>query len=336
MIGYYIHHRGAGHLQMARCIAAEIRDDVTGLSSLAKPGGWPGSWVQLPRDDTNVRPVQPTADGVLHWAPLGDPGLCGRMAAIARWIGQAVPSAVMVDVSVEVSLLARLMGVPVVTMVLPGEREDSAHALGYALSQTLIAPWPAAMPGMLALDREGRAAKICHVGAFSRFDGRPVPPRAGQPDDRRHVLVLQGRGGSAIVEHDLRAAARSTPGWQWTVLGGTGNWDEDPWPALCQAGVVVTHAGLNALAEVAAARKPAVVIPQARPHGEQDATARALASAGLAVVVHGWPAAACWPAVLRAALRIGGARWRSWSPGTAAARAARLIESAGRIPCASP
>jgi hypothetical protein len=272
MIGYYIHHRGAGHLQMARCIAAEVHD-ITGLSSLARPAGWPGGWVRLPRDDTNARPVQPTAGGALHWAPLADAGLRARMAAIAAGIGRAAPAALMVDVSVEVTLLARLMGVPVVTMLLPGDRGDPAHRLGYTLSQTLIAPWPASVPELLALDGEPWASKIRHVGAFSRFDGRPAQPRAGRPEDRRQVLVLQGQGGPAIADHDLRAAARNTPGWAWTVLGGTGNWNDDPWTALCQADVVVTHAGLNALAEVAAARKPAVVIPQARPHGEQAATA---------------------------------------------------------------
>jgi len=45
----------------------------------------------------------------------------------------------MVDVSVEVSVLARLMGVPVVTMVLPGSRSDQPHRLGYALAAMLIA-----------------------------------------------------------------------------------------------------------------------------------------------------------------------------------------------------
>jgi hypothetical protein len=336
MIGYYIHHRGAGHLQAARCIAAQVRDDITGLSSLAMPGDWPGEWVRLPRDDTAGRPVQPTAYGRLHWAPLGDAGLRTRMAAIARWISQAGPSVLMVDVSVEVSLLARLMGVPVVAKVLPGRRDDPAHQLGYAMAETLIAPWPASVPGLLADDGVPWAGKVRHVGAFSRFDGRPPESRPARRGDHRQVLVLQGQGGSAITERDLRLAARRTPGWRWAALGGTGPWKHDPWADLCQADVVVTHAGLNTLAEVAAARKPAVVIPQARPHGEQAATARALASARLAVIAHIWPTADRWPAVLHAALRIGGSRWASWSPGTAAAHAARLIESASQHSSSQP
>ena len=92
------------------------------------------------------------------------------------------------------------------------------------------------------------------------------------------VLVLHGSGGSEITARHVREAAAATPGWAWSVLGGAaGQWVDDPWPALCRADVVVTHGGMNAIADVAAARKPAVVVPQARPHGEQLATARALA-----------------------------------------------------------
>ena len=66
-------------------------------------------------------------------------------------------------------------------------------------------------------------------------------------------------------------------------------WVEDPWPLLCAADVIVTHAGQNAIADVAAARRPAVVIAQPRPHDEQLSTAQALHAAQLAVVHRGWP-----------------------------------------------
>jgi hypothetical protein len=263
------------------------------------------------------------------------------MAAISAWISQAAPAVMMVDVSVEVSVLARLMGVPVVTMVLPGARGDQPHRLGYALAEMLIAPWLPSMSRLLLDDADPAGGKIRHVGAFSRFDGRRPEPGIGARGGIPTVLVLQGEGGSAIATTDLRAAAAATPGWSWVVLGrGTGRWEEDPWAVLCRADVVVTHAGQNAVAEVAAARKPAVIIPQSRPHGEQLATARALASAGLAVIAGTWPAAADWPAVLHAAVSRGGNRWESWSSGTGARRAAGLIESVGLRtgpvqPCAS-
>ena len=86
---------------MARCIAGCLGDRVTGLSSLARPGDWPGDWLMLPRDDTGDPAIEPTAHGQLHWAPLGHPGLRDRMAAIAGWIQRSAPSVIVVDVSVE-------------------------------------------------------------------------------------------------------------------------------------------------------------------------------------------------------------------------------------------
>ena len=106
------------------------------------------------------------------------------------------------------------------------------------------------------------------------------------------MLVLSGRGGTELTLDELAAAQAETPGWTWTVLGPPGRrWVADPWPLLCAADVVVTHAGQNAIADVAAARRPAVIVPQPRPFDEQATTARALDAAGLAVVC---PTLACW------------------------------------------
>jgi len=256
------------------------------------------------------------------------PRTCTPRASPKRCL--VAPSVLVVDVSVEVTALARLMGVPVVSVVLPGRRGDPAHRLGHALAEALIAPWPASLPGVL-LDCAGpEADKIRHVGAFSRFDGRPPAPSPARRGGALSVVVLSGGGGSEVTGRHLRRAAAATPGWAWTILGGTaGQWAEDPWPALCRADVVITHGGLNAVAEVAAARKPAVVVPQDRPHGEQQATAHALARAGLAVIADPWPQDAAWPSLLRAARELGGARWAAWSTGTGAQDAAQIIEYIG-------
>ena len=120
------------------------------------------------------------------------------------------------------------------------------------------------------------------------------------------MLVLSGRGGTELTLDELAAAEAETPGWTWTVLGAPGDrWVADPWPLICAADVVVTHAGQNAIADVAAARRPAVVVPQPRPFDEQATTAGALAAAGLAVVCARWPAG---PWLKRSNERPGGQR----------------------------
>jgi hypothetical protein len=325
VIGYYVHHVGLGHQQRARAIANYTADEITGLSSLPRPADWPGEWIQLHRDDLAARSAtDPTAYGELHWAPANDQGLRARMATIAAWIERSQPRVVVSDVSAEVVAFTRLMGIPVVSFVQPGSRTDPAHRLGYALSEVLIAPWPATLGLDLCDGLQPWASKVRHVGAFSRFDQRPLPRK---PVDSRRVLVLQGAGGSAIDQVHLDAAAAHTPDWTWKAIGGAGQpWSEDPWPTICEASVVIVHAGLNALAEVAAARRPAIVIPQIRPHQEQHATAQAIGSAELALVLRRWPEATAWGGLLCRARDLGGQRWKIWSPGTGAVEAARILD----------
>jgi hypothetical protein len=336
VIGYYVHHVGRGHLQRACAIERQLRVAVTGFSSLARPAGWQGEWIRLPRDDGEpCREV--TANDTLHWAPLAHDGLRDRMTQIANWIGRARPAAIVSDVSVEVALLARLIGVPTVVIALAGERRDPPHLLGYRLSSAIIAPWPERLaPAHWTRDWD---EKTHYVGAFSSFDGRTMSPQArgviAETDacDRtetgaapRRVLVLFGRGGVEISIDELHSAARSSGRYQWELAGTGGRWLQDPWPELCRSDVVVTHAGNGCLAAVAAAGRPAVIVPQPRPFGEQIATATALHAAGIARVEWSWPRSGDWEGTLDAACELGGQRWDEWCPGDGAARAARAIE----------
>ncbi len=322
MIGWYVHHQGSGHLHRATAIAEVLDDDVVGLSSLPAPGGPFADWVPL-ADDAGGHTEQVTAGGALHWAPRRHAGLRTRMAQLAGWVERASPAAVVVDVSVEVTLFLRLMGVPVVVTAMPGDRDDVAHTTGYTVADRLLAFFPAdvlALPHLAPF-----AATTTHVGAVSRFDGRsPAPSAPGT------AVLLAGTGGSAVTADDVAALRRATPGLSWTVLGGPGEWSADPWPVLSAADVVVTHAGQNALAEVAAARRPAVVVAADRPFAEQRTTTAALDVAGLAVGLTGWPAADRWPGLLEAARTRGGHHWASWSPGDAAVRAAAAIGEVAR------
>lgn len=324
MIGWYVHHQGRGHLARMEAVAAHLTTPVTGLSTLPAPEGWAHRWVQLPRDDDPMPgPADDVdANGVLHWAPLRHRGVGERAATITAWLARARPRLVVTDVSVETALLVRLCGVPVVVVTLPGDRTDRAHRAAHDLAAGLLAPWPegshdAAWPAAWR-------AKARFVGGLSRFDGAPrAVPSLGR--STRRAVVLWGAGGRETTDAALESARAATPGWDWSVFSPE-HPSPDLWGDLCSADVVVTHAGQNAVADVAAARAPAVVVAQPRPFDEQVATAAAVARLRIAEGHPAWPETAQWPDLLERAVRRGGDGWARWSTGRGAQDAAAWLD----------
>ena len=349
MIGYYVHHHGLGHRNRATQIARELTGGVVGFSSLERPVHWPGEWVQLP-PDTDEHPVDPSAHGVLHWAPLHHPGYRERMGLLAQRLRTDLDLMV-TDTSAEVTLLSRLMGVPTVVMAMRGDRTDRTHRAAYDAATALVAPWSRETAEPYWPEQWTR--KTTFTGAISRFDAPAQPPgehiRGAQDAQRRgpdrtassaagdttgtgtaarqsSVLVVWGRGGTVVGEREIAAARAATPGWTWTVRTP----DEpspDLWRELHEATVVVTHGGNNAVAELSAVGARAVVVAQPRPHDEQLATAAALDRAGICVGLSSWPPAHEWPGLLERAGTLGGPRWALWRHGDGAQRAARTLES---------
>jgi hypothetical protein len=325
-IGWYVHHHGRGHLTRMRAIAPHLDAHVVCFSSLPAPDDLPAnvSWVDLVRDDQPAPALpddDPTAGGLLHWAPLRHAGHRSRLAVIAAAVAAGDVDAFVVDVSAEVTLFLRLLGVPVIIVTQPGDRIDEPHRLAFAAARRVIAPWPVELyaPGHLT----SLGDRVAFVGGISRFAGRarPARPRGGE-------VVLLGGGGGADVSADDIAAAESASGRPWRVLGaGSGSWTADPWEALSTASVVVSWCGQNAVADLAAAGAPAVVIPQERPFAEQHATASALGRSGLAVALTGWPEPARWPELLGQASGRGGEAWAAWRTEGAAQRAAAVISA---------
>lgn len=245
------------------------------------------------------------------------------MASIAAWVATHRPSVMVVDVSVEVTLLVRLLGIPVVVVAMPGDRTDVPHELAYRAAEHIVAAWPENLYEPRWLQQHSQ--KTTYVGGISRFDGRPRPPHP--VGDRPGILVLSGAGGADVDIDDVRRCTAAYPEFEWTTLGVTGGvWAEDPWPALCAADVVVSSAGQSSVADIAAAGRPAIIIAAERPFAEQQATAQALHRAGLAVIRPSWPGVANWPRLIDDARSLGADVWDRWQTVGAAARAAAAIE----------
>lgn len=332
-IGYYAHHHGAGHVTRALAIAAAFDGPLTLFGSrLPERVDLPN--VQLCPLPADVAPgVEGEAFACLHYAPLGVAGLRERMGLLVDWFRRAWPCLLVVDVSVEVALLARLCGVPTIYLRQRGSRFDAAHELAYACASRLLAPYPECLeePGTPDTWR----AKTCYAGSLSRYAGQ-VPAIAREPGT---VTVIAGHGGTAFSRARLVAAARACPDWHWSVLGPiTGDATQapgnltfagsvvDPAPWLASAEVVVGSAGDSLVAELTDLRCRFLCVPDARPFDEQLSTARLLAAQGLAVTRERWPADQDWPGLLVQARELDPERWAAVSDGEGARRAAACIQ----------
>ncbi|MBG6055856.1 hypothetical protein IWX81_002284 [Salinibacterium sp. CAN_S4] len=317
VIGYYVHHQGMGHLHRARAIIAALGEPVTVLSSLPRPTDWAQPWLQLPID-TDAHPVDPDAGRALHWVPIGSPGLRERAAAVSAWIADSRPAAVIVDVSVEVATLVRIHGVPVITVAQPGDRTDRAHTLGFGLSTAVIAPW---MSGIRALRVDPEVERrIDFVGAISR-----IPVNPGTPRRLPHLAVMNGSGGrgASALDQVVAESMAAAPGLDWVRLAGESETTVER--TLRSASVVFAHCGQNAIAEIAASRVPAILVPEERPHREQRYMAEALASSALPVVISNPGDGRDRAADIHRARAMDGGSWLPWMDGLAAARAADVV-----------
>ncbi|WP_375409432.1 glycosyltransferase [uncultured Methylobacterium sp.] len=320
-IGYYVHHQGAGHWQRANLLADALDRPVTLIGTLdgIDTGATRHPCVPLPDDrlaggdgqDFEGLDGESDRPHAFHYVPLRAPAVRTRMARIAAWIAEADPVLMIVDVSVEVALFARLLSVPTVVVRLAGTRTDIPHLEAFRSAERLLAPFPA------ELESEGTPgwvrAKTFHAGFLG------LESRRGREEDGS-ILVIYGSGGEGGSCHDLAAAAAAVPDRDWHVLGPVHGeaalppnlhlhgWVTEIGPRLAAASLVVGTGGDGVVAAVAAGAKRFVCIPEPRPFEEQVAKARRLDALGAAILCEAWPGAEAWPGVIRAGLALDPAR----------------------------
>ena len=311
-IGYYVHHHGDGHRQRALAIAAAAPRGAftligTGLagrtgsiSCLDLPDDrWPDA---VRFDGCDAAGHRPHA---LHYAPYHHDGVRQRIAMVTAWIAQVRPSLIVVDVSVEIAMLARLAATPTICVRLGGLRNDDAHLEAFRGAKVLLAPFHEDLD-----DRE--TAKW--VRARTRFcPGLTMAGHGSSVERRDTVLVVNGLGGAVASGDDLAAAACATPTQNWRVIGTVSppgsipdnlallGWVEDAEAEIAGAGVVIGAAGDGLVNAVIATHRPFVCLPQSRPFSEQASKAGRLAALEAAIVLDDWPAPPEWPALIASA-----------------------------------
>lgn len=320
---FYVHHHGSGHLMRALAIANVFNSaKVTFIgSNLSRFIDIIPSWIRLvhlPLDTPEN--VEDTADygklSFLHYAPLHVRGLRERNAMITAFFAENPNVLCIVDVSVEVTLLARLCGVPTVVIRQHGERNDLAHRLAYESAQLLIAPYPSSMA-----DDQGHAIfthKTFFSGGFSRYSGTSLPDKQ---TDHHAIAVFIGRGGTALDFTFLSFLRRSLPlDYRIHVLGiidiscqieNCFIHGDLPNPADIIRGcdIVIGNAGHNIVMEMADLRKRFVCIPAERPFREQQVKALQLKKLGVIVVPEADIYSTNWQLIMERAAEIDTKVW---------------------------
>ena len=329
---WYLHDQGAGHLARARAVIPRLRSPVV---VAAGPGIATAAArhldvpvVALPSD---VPTVPTPTTGPWHHAPAA-PEQRSRGAAVAAAVADHRCTTAVVDVSMEVTVLARLLGLGVVTVRQSGRRQDPAHRIGLASADTVWVPQHRALE---PLDGEEVDDRWCFTGAFSRYDD-PCPPRATPTTTgTRTVVLLVGTGGTGFDAGTWRRAC-APPGWRVLIVNAGERWCghgvaslgavEQLGPVLAGADVVVASGGWGAVADCVATGARLALVPEQRPFDEQVTRAHVLAAAGLALDLGQWPAPARLGSVLDACLHLDPTAWARYYDGRGACRAATLID----------
>lgn len=341
LVGLYLHDR-PGPLGRARAIVPRLSSRV----ALFRRG--PADPVFDDVGSISVPP--PPSKAVPLVDATGDAVLGPRLATrLARWVEEDEPALLVVDGPLDVALLARLIGVPVVPVRRPFAGVGAAAGAVHELAAAWLAPFPAALEPVDTPPEIRR--RSVHAGFVSRFEGRRLGQRAarrriGVPEDGRHVTVIAGSDGLNLDARAIQTASATASAWTFSVLGPCSGvdtsgsrvrfegWCDDVFPHLVAADVVIAGASCSAIADVAAAGRPLALVPGAEPEGRALATA--LEQLGAAVVLDGWPGPVAWPALLAELLDLPTRPLRSLADGRASRRAARWIDAWAASPPADP
>lgn len=284
-IAFYVHHHGSGHLM--RCV--QIASALKGYRIIFMGTGLQHvdpsiEVIDLPSDlpegneQDDLSSLQPDS---FHYAPTGLKGIRERTAIMTSVFQRSYPMLLIVDVSVEVTLLARLCGIPTIVIRQHGIRTDLPHLLAYQSAELLLAPFS---ESLYRGAKDWAYQKTLFSGGFSRFDGLSGSGK----EHRGHVGVLLGAGGTSIDIQLIEKIAVQAEGYTFHILGARAEhssvaniqWHgkvENPMTILRDCGLLLGNTGHNTVMEVAALNKRFIGIPEERPFAEQEEKAAAIA-----------------------------------------------------------
>ena len=354
-LGYYIHLHGKGHAQRAKAIAQNFSFPVTFIGTGVSQHDWSGvkdyRTLELPPDKLEHVPDLPINQDCqtysFHYAPYYSDSYRRRATIIADWVEKTKPTAVIVDVSAEISQYLRLLGVPVIAVRQHGDRSDYPHLAGYDAAYKLFAPYPEilepnAVPSWI---RE----KTLYAPGFSRYSHRIIARSDARKQlniasDLQVVIALNGKGGNGHSLYKLALAAEASPEWLWLIVGKIDNnysdlpnnlnvvgWCKDTFPYLKAADVAIASGGHNTVMEIGTAGIPFICIPEDRPFEEQYIKAQILQKLELCLLLESFPNVRAIATILDRAKTLDVSGWQQIMAVDGAEQAAKAISTEVQI-----
>ena len=273
--------------------------------------------VRLPAEDERADDVlagragqywQPAS---LHYSPVGNSDIQQRSHKILDTIYQRRIDLMIIDVSVEVAMLCRAASVPYLYVRLPGIRDDVPHLNAFAGALALLAPYPRTLESAMTLDwlakktlyldfinTEQRDAQtyqvfIKHLMQLTTDEkALSLMLNDKDKDTPTIVTVIKGYGGHQAIDAKLPELRQLLP---HAFIISLGPIDEDKrhyvdiavdvsdvTPFIEHSDYLLMACGLNAVAQAYDYATPLVVLPDDRPHQEQEVMAEALIAQGRA------------------------------------------------------
>jgi UDP-N-acetylglucosamine--N-acetylmuramyl-(pentapeptide) pyrophosphoryl-undecaprenol N-acetylglucosamine transferase len=337
-----------GPIGRVEALVGHLRSQVTVLSTADLRDAPLGDALRLRLPTPSVSSSPPSGTpGHLELPASVAPSLGPAGAAeLVAWLEQEDPQLLLVDGPSDVTLFARLVGVPVVALRRHGRRSPAQRQLIDRSVVGSIAPYPRELAGADAEEDP----RTVHAGLLSRFAGR-APDRGGArrslaiDGEQRLVTVICGQDGLGVTGEELLAAGAATPDWRWHLLGRCGaaeldappnvhrfGWVHDPWSHLTAADVVVGGVSPSTVAEVADAATPLIAVPRPSRDDEERRFADALGARGAALPLGTWPAADRWAAALDAAADLDPGRLTELRDPGSARRAAEWLDTWAAMP----
>ena len=273
--------------------------------------------VRLPAEDERSDDVlagragQNWQPASLHYSPVGNSDIQQRSHKILDTIYQRRIDLMIIDVSVEVAMLCRAASVPYLYVRLPGIRDDVPHLNAFAGALALLAPYPRTLESTktpewisqktLYLDfintqqRDAQTYQdfIKHLmQLITDKKALSLMLNDKDKDTPTIVTVIKGYGGHQAIDAKLPELRQLLP---HAFIISLGPIDEDKrhyvdiavdvsdvTPFIEHSDYLLMACGLNAVAQAYDYATPLVVLPDDRPHQEQEVMAEALIAQGRA------------------------------------------------------